>query len=142
MQRAVMLRVGVAIKQIDNKHFQNLLVFRAWNIWVFTKIIAVHCPQIPSVAWRLSAHQLPLNKMAFFLEMQPTLAMRNARRLAYLSVNCSPDRSYEACSVRHCLHNKVFTCEKSNKLSNFVETCSSTHQGPQKPIYRHRLFQA
>ena len=141
MRRAVVLRVGEAIKQIHNEHLQNLLVFRAWNIWGFTEMIGVDWPQIPSVARCLSAHQVPLNKMAFFLEMQPTLAMKHARRLAYLSANSSPDRSYEACSVRHCLHNKVFTCEKSNKPSNYVETCSSTRQGPQKPVYRHRLFQ-
>jgi len=29
MQRAVVLRVGVASKQIDNEHLQNLLVFTA-----------------------------------------------------------------------------------------------------------------
>jgi len=28
MQRAVLLRVGVTIKQIENNHLQNLLVFR------------------------------------------------------------------------------------------------------------------
>jgi len=28
-----MLQVGVAIKQIENKHLQNLLIFRVWIIW-------------------------------------------------------------------------------------------------------------
>jgi len=28
MQRAAVLRVGIAIKQIENEHLQNLLVFR------------------------------------------------------------------------------------------------------------------
>ena len=32
MQRAVVLRVGVTIKQIENEHLQNELVFRVWII--------------------------------------------------------------------------------------------------------------
>ena len=28
-----MLRVGVTTKQIENKHLQNLLIFRVWIIW-------------------------------------------------------------------------------------------------------------
>jgi len=32
-QRVVMWRVGVTIKQIENKHLQNVLIFRVWIIW-------------------------------------------------------------------------------------------------------------
>jgi len=32
-QRVVMLQVGETIKQIENKHLQNLLIFRGWIIW-------------------------------------------------------------------------------------------------------------
>jgi len=45
MQRAVVLRVGVKVKQIENEHLQNLLVFWVWIIWVGTKNIwRGHCP--------------------------------------------------------------------------------------------------
>jgi len=50
MQSAVVLRVGVTIKQIKNEHLQNLLVFRVWIIWRGTKILGRHCPRIPPVA--------------------------------------------------------------------------------------------
>jgi len=33
MQRAMVLRVGVTIKQIENEHLQDLLVFPVWIIW-------------------------------------------------------------------------------------------------------------
>ena len=33
MQRAVVLRVAVAITQIENENLQNLLVFQVWYIW-------------------------------------------------------------------------------------------------------------
>jgi len=32
-QRAVMLRVGVTVKQIENKHLQKRLIFRVRIIW-------------------------------------------------------------------------------------------------------------
>ena len=39
-----MLQVGVTIKQIENKHLQNLLIFRVWIIWGGTKEIWVVLP--------------------------------------------------------------------------------------------------
>jgi len=50
MQRAVVLRVGVTIKQIENEHLQNLLVFRVWIIWGGTKKLGGHCSRMPTVA--------------------------------------------------------------------------------------------
>jgi len=48
MQRAVVLRVAVAITQIENENLQNLLVFQVWYIWGGTKRIwggtAPECP--------------------------------------------------------------------------------------------------
>jgi len=44
MQRAVVLQVGVTIKQIKNEHLQNLLVFRVWIIWGDTKKIGRALP--------------------------------------------------------------------------------------------------
>jgi len=45
-----MLRVGVTIKQIENKHLQNWLIFRVWIIWGGTKQIwgstAPECPHV------------------------------------------------------------------------------------------------
>jgi len=46
-QRVVMLRVGVTIKQIENKYLQNLLIFRAWTIWGGQKKFGGHCPESP-----------------------------------------------------------------------------------------------
>jgi len=42
MQRAVLLRVGVTIKQSKKEHLQNLLDFQIG--------IRGHCPRIPPVA--------------------------------------------------------------------------------------------
>ena len=47
MQRAVVLRVGVTIKQIENEHLQNLLVFRVWIIWGGTKNWGGTAPECP-----------------------------------------------------------------------------------------------
>ena len=74
--------------------------------------------------------------------MQPTLAMRHARRLAYVSANYSPDRSYELSQLNLAYATKYSRVKSRINLSNFVEAYSSTRQGPQKPIYRHSLFQA
>jgi len=61
MQRAAVLRVSVAIKQIENEHLQNLLVFRVWIMLVRgkKKLGGRALPQIPPVAtgllYRISA---------------------------------------------------------------------------------------
>jgi len=43
-----MLQAGLTIKQIENKHFQNGLIFLVWIIWGGTKEIwgdtAPECP--------------------------------------------------------------------------------------------------
>ena len=74
--------------------------------------------------------------------MHPTLAVRHARGLAYVSANSSPDRSYELALLDLAYTTKYSRVKSRINLSNFVETYSSTRQGPQKPIYRHSLFQA
>ena len=40
-----MLQVGVMIKHIENKHLQNLLIFRVSIIWEGTKKFGGHCPE-------------------------------------------------------------------------------------------------
>jgi len=42
-----MLRVGVTIQQIENKHLQNLLIFRVLIIWGCTKKIGEALPPNP-----------------------------------------------------------------------------------------------
>jgi len=43
----VMLRVGVAIKHIENKHLQNLSIFWVRLIWWGTKKLGGHCTGMP-----------------------------------------------------------------------------------------------
>jgi len=42
----MMLRVGVTIKQIENKHLQNILLLRVWIMSGGTKEIRVNCPRM------------------------------------------------------------------------------------------------
>jgi len=48
-KRVVMLRVGVTIKQIENKHLQNLLIFLLKHSGGHKKIGGKHCPRMPPV---------------------------------------------------------------------------------------------
>jgi len=62
MQRTVVLRVGVTIKQIENEHLQNVLVFRVWIIWGGTKIIggdtAPECPPMTTGLSHTEMHEM------------------------------------------------------------------------------------
>ena len=42
-----MLRVCVTIKQIENKHLQNWLIFRVWIIWGAQKNLGGTAPEYP-----------------------------------------------------------------------------------------------
>jgi len=51
MQRAMVLRVGLTIEQVENEHLQNLLVFRVWIIWEGTKFGGTLSPNATSPLW-------------------------------------------------------------------------------------------
>jgi len=55
MQRVVMLRVGITLKQIEDKHVQKCINFSSLNYLVGHKKIWGHCPRMPPVVTGLNS---------------------------------------------------------------------------------------
>ena len=63
-----MLRVGVTIKQTENKHLQNLIIFRGWIIWGGT------APECPPVAAGLDQEPVPGRESTKYTLVEKQLA--------------------------------------------------------------------
>ena len=84
-QRVVMLRVGVMIKQIENKHLQNWLIFRVWIIWETQKFWGALPPHAPP--WLRACIGLAFMKIRAVSSWSPWILCVN-RSLIKMRIMC------------------------------------------------------